>query len=72
MHLVKKRRNQTKSGIQKNKNCSHYNNLKDFPGSTEDRSLPANALDMGLILIPERFQMLEQLGLCAPSTEPLI
>ena len=36
------------------------NILKDFPGGTVDKNLPANAGDMGLI----------QLSPCTTSTEP--
>ena len=45
----------------------------DIPGGQVDKSLPANAGDMGLIPGQGRFQMpWEQLGSCALATEPTL
>ena len=44
-----------------------------FPGGSVVKNLPANAGDMGLIPVLGRFpQALEQLSLCATTTEPVL
>ena len=49
----------------------HHVNLNggDFPGGSVVESLPANAGDMGSIPGPHA---IEQLSLCAPTTEPAL
>ena len=44
-----------------------------FPGGSVVKNLPANAGDMDLIPVLGRFpQALEQLSLCATTTEPVL